>query len=170
MKTAKSAAHTVQEERGRYVVKARASGYSGELLGLVQEADPLERVRLVRTGVRLRDAMQVQERLHMPKGRFYSILGFPEATMKRKERDDARLSPDQTERVLGVARLISEVERMVAESGNPDGFDAGNWVADWLEQSVPALNGQKPADLMDTLSGQTLVLELLARMQSGAYV
>lgn len=169
MKTAKSAAYAANEERARYVVKPRSAVYSGELQGLMQAADPLERVRLVRTGVRLRDAMQLQERLQLPKGRFYSILGFPEATMKRKEKDDARLSPEQTERVLGVARLIGEVERIVAESGNSEGFDAGTWVADWLEQPVPALGGQKPAALMDTLSGQALVLDVVVRMQSGAY-
>lgn len=155
------------EEVARYA--ARTSPYSGDLQGLVQEDNPLERVRRVRAGVKLRDAMQVQQRLDMPKSRFYSILGLPEATMKRKEKGDARLSPEQTERVLGVARLIGEVERMVAESGKPEGFDAGAWVADWLEQPVPALGGQKPAELMDTLSGQALVLDVVARMQSGAY-
>jgi uncharacterized protein (DUF2384 family) len=34
---------------------------------------------------------------------------------------------------------------------------------------LPALGGVRPLDLMDTMEGQSLVAETLARIQSGAY-
>ena len=34
---------------------------------------------------------------------------------------------------------------------------------------MPALGGERPVELMDTMEGQTLVSNLLAQMQSGAY-
>jgi hypothetical protein len=58
---------------------------------------------------------------------------------------------------------------MVEESGDPAGFDAAHWVADWLAKPLPALGGATPASYMDTFEGQKLVAELLSMSQSGAY-
>ncbi|WP_176668768.1 MbcA/ParS/Xre antitoxin family protein [Variovorax sp. SG517] len=44
-----------------------------------------------------------------------------------------------------------------------------NRVAQWLDQPLSALNGQRPGDLMDTAEGQAMVSRLLSRIQSGAY-
>jgi uncharacterized protein (DUF2384 family) len=87
----------------------------------------------------------------------------------RKVRENKRLSPDESSRVLGMARLVGQVQAMVEESGRPEGFDAAAWVARWLDRPLPALAGQRPAELMDTAEGQGIVANLAARMQSGAY-
>ena len=67
------------------------------------------------------------------------------------------------------ADLVHRVEKMVAESGNPEEFDAGQWLAEWMERSVPALGGKRPAEYMATAQGRALVSQLLAMTQSGAY-
>lgn len=67
------------------------------------------------------------------------------------------------------ARLIEQVELIVQESGNPEGFDAGMWVAQFIDAPHPALGGQRPADLMRTDEGSRMVSTLIAQMQSGAY-
>jgi Protein of unknown function (DUF2384) len=67
------------------------------------------------------------------------------------------------------ADLVHQVEKIVAESGNPEGFDAGQWLAAWMERSVPALGGKRPAEYMDTAEGRALISQLLAMTQSGAY-
>ena len=96
-------------------------------------------------------------------------LGLARATVDRKIRDNKLLSPDESSRVLGMASLVGQVQSLVAESGNADGFDAGAWVSNWLEQPVPALGGRRPAELMDTSEGQAIVSRLVTQMQSGAY-
>lgn len=68
-----------------------------------------------------------------------------------------------------IARLIRQVEVMVAESGRPEGFDAAAWTSRWLREPVPALGGALPLDLIRTPEGAELVSDILARMQSGAY-
>ena len=71
-------------------------------------------------------------------------------------------------RVQGVEKLINLVESMI----NPDycvDFDASSWVHQWIEQPLPALNNTKPMEYMDTIEGQELVINLLMKMQSGAY-
>ena len=79
------------------------------------------------------------------------------------------LSKDESEWVLGIETLIETVQAMVEQSGDPSGFNAARWVADWLSNPLPALAGATPASYMDTFAGQKLVTELLSMSQSGAY-
>ncbi|MFN3458076.1 MAG: antitoxin Xre/MbcA/ParS toxin-binding domain-containing protein [Novosphingobium sp.] len=65
--------------------------------------------------------------------------------------------------------LIGQVEAIVAESGDPKGFDAPEWLSRWLREPLPALGGTPPVALLDTMEGQAMVAEALARIQSGAY-
>lgn len=72
----------------------------------------------------------------------------------------------------GTAKLIAQVEAMLAESGDPVAaadFDVGKWLANWLEQPMPALGGRRPIEYMATFEGQERVSRLLAIMQSSAY-
>jgi len=39
------------------------------------------------------------------------------------------------------ARLIGQVQAMVEQSGNPEGFDAAHWLGAWLDEPLPALGG-----------------------------
>lgn len=64
---------------------------------------------------------------------------------------------------------MGQVEQMVRESSDAEGFDAGKWVAGWLSQPLPALDRKSPATLMDTSEGRALISDLLAQIQSGAY-
>ncbi|WP_408470720.1 antitoxin Xre/MbcA/ParS toxin-binding domain-containing protein [Paraburkholderia strydomiana] len=57
---------------------------------------------------------------------------------------------------------------MVAESGDPKGFEATAWVRHWIRQPNPAL-GCCPVELFDDANGRTRVVQLLAMAQSGAY-
>lgn len=98
-----------------------------------------------------------------------SLVRVPISTLNRKAKSQEALSPDESERVLGLAKLIGQVQAMVEESGDATGFDAKAWTAAWLRAPLPAFGGAAPADLMDTMEGQALVAETLARMQSGAY-
>lgn len=67
------------------------------------------------------------------------------------------------------ARLVDQVQHVVQKSGNPEGFDAGRWVVQFLEAPHPALGGRRPADLMRTGDGSRSVSRRIAQMQSGAY-
>jgi|AACY02.3.fsa_nt_gi Protein of unknown function (DUF2384). len=68
-----------------------------------------------------------------------------------------------------VTELTARVERMVLESGDPDGFDAAAWVGQWIVQQNPALDSRCPVELFDNADGRARVARLLAMMQSGAF-
>ncbi|MFC7460584.1 antitoxin Xre/MbcA/ParS toxin-binding domain-containing protein [Hydrogenophaga defluvii] len=135
----------------------------------VYRADPMQRVQWVKGGVPAQAVVELAKQMVMSKERLVGTLGLGRATIDRKVRDRKTLSQDEGSRILGMVRLVGQVQAMVEESGRPEGFDAGAWVARWLEQPVPALGGRRPAEFMDTPEGQGLVSDLVARMQSGAY-
>jgi uncharacterized protein (DUF2384 family) len=71
--------------------------------------------------------------------------------------------------VLGIAGLVGQLQAIVEESGDPEGFDAMRWLSRWLREPLSALGGDKPLSLLDTMEGQSLVANTLAKMQSGAF-
>jgi uncharacterized protein (DUF2384 family) len=77
--------------------------------------------------------------------------------------------PEDKERAPSVARLVRLVEKIVAESGNLENFDAARWTERWLDRPNAALGGRLPAELMQTEDGRQVVESIVARMQSGAY-
>jgi putative toxin-antitoxin system antitoxin component (TIGR02293 family) len=138
-------------------------------LGSLYAIAPMGRVALVKQGVPSEALGLLAADMGITKEQLYATLGVPRATMERKVRQRRRLNQDESERVVGVARLVGQVEQMVRESGDLEGFDAPRWVAAWLGRPVPALGGARPGDLMDTAEGREIVSSLVAQMQSGAY-
>jgi putative toxin-antitoxin system antitoxin component (TIGR02293 family) len=133
------------------------------------KAPVLTQVEWVKSGVGARDAKIILGQLRVPRGEALTALQIPVATVNRKAKTNASLSPAEGERVLGVGRLLGQLQTMVRESGNSEGFDASAWLSTWMSAPVPALGGARPLDLMDTMTGQALVSQVLSQMQSGAY-
>ena len=129
----------------------------------------LKVVEWVKKGLGARDAKVILAQLRVPQGEALTALHIPVATVNRKAKTNASLSPAEGERVLGFGRLIGQIQTMVQESGNLEGFDASAWLSAWMSAPVSALGGARPLDLMDTMTGQALVSQLLSQMQSGAY-
>ncbi len=132
-------------------------------------ASAVERVRLIRAGIPAVTVKRMIRDLHFEQGDFLRALNLKTATVNRKVAREELLSSDDSARVLGIAELVGQVESMVEESGNSDGFDAAAWLSKWLREPLPAFAGTRPIDLLDTIVGQSLVGRALAQVQSGAY-
>lgn len=129
----------------------------------------LDRIGLVRAGLPASMLKVLARDMDVPSTVLYTWLGIPRTTANRKANSGETLSPTESEGVLGVARLVGQVATMVAESGDPTGFNAATWTAHWLQEPHPALGGRPPGELLDTFEGRTLISGLLSQMQSGAY-
>ncbi len=132
-------------------------------------AEPAERIAMIKAGVRARMVKRLLADLDVPQAAGLAALNLPAATVNRKVASDQTLSPAESERVIGLASLIGQLQAMIQDSGDPEGFDASAWLSRWLREPVPALGGAAPLSLLDTMQGQALVSNLLAQMQSGAY-
>lgn len=130
---------------------------------------PSDRIAMIKGGLKASVANIIITWISGSKNEALRAVDIPQATMNRWVKADAKLPPAESERVLGVGRLIGQVEAMVEEAGEPAGFDARAWLTRWLGEPLAALGGVRPRDLLDTIEGQRMVSEALARMQSGAY-
>lgn len=132
-------------------------------------ASTSEQIDLIRKGIPAETLVITGTDMGMTKERLLAFLQFPRTTINRRISKKESLPPELSERMIGLQRLIGQVESMMADEGTVQDFNAAHWVAQWLEQPLPALANAKPADYMDTIAGQELVARLLAKMQSGAY-
>jgi putative toxin-antitoxin system antitoxin component (TIGR02293 family) len=136
---------------------------------VLYRASRIQRAALVKQGVPARYASALAARMRISKEKFYTTVGLSRATVDRKVKVNKRLNPDESERVMGITRLVGQAQSLVEESGGPKDFNAAQWLADWLDHPLPALGGRRPAEFMDTADGRALVSDLLAQQQSGAY-
>jgi len=151
-----------------------AAGASAGQYGRLYRTQAMERIRLITTGVRAEDAKKWLDIASLGRSATLKALDLPVATFNRKVKAGERLSQAESERVIGFARLVGQVEAMMEDAGVEDAggaadFDAQEWLAQWLTTPVPALGGARPIDLMGTMEGQGLVSQTLAQMSSGAY-
>ncbi len=135
----------------------------------VYRASPAERIRIIKEGIPAAKAKRMISDLRFEQGVLLEALNLKTATVNRKAAQGASLSPEESERVIGMAKLVGQLQAMVEDSGDPEGFDAPGWLSQWLREPVPALGGARPVELLDTMEGQALVSQALRQMQSGAY-
>ena len=135
----------------------------------IYQATPLERIDMIRRGIPASEAKRIFTELMFGQGAGNRALNLSAATVNKKAKLGGALSSEDSERVVGFAKLVGQLEAMIQESGDPAGFDARAWMARWLNEPLPAFGGTRPVDLMDTMEGQGLVSAVLAQVQSGAY-
>ena len=131
--------------------------------------DALAQVGLIKQGVAPKVIDGLAGGMKVSRDKLLDTLGLKRETIRRRTLKDEALSTEESSRVLGIGRLIGQVQAIVEASGNPEGFDAAAWVGNWLDRPLPALGGQRPAELMDTAEGQAVVASMILRSQGGAY-
>ncbi|KKW89737.1 type II toxin-antitoxin system Prs ADP-ribosylating antitoxin ParS [Sphingobium chungbukense] len=132
-------------------------------------ASPVDRIGFIKRGVAARDLKRFIAAMHVDQKVMFDALNLKTATVNKKAASNQALSVEDSERVLGLAKLVGQLEDMVEESGDAGGFSAPEWLSSWLRQPLPALGGVNPIDLLDTMEGQALVSRTLAQIQSGAF-
>lgn len=84
-------------------------------------------------------------------------LALPRKTLAHR-RGIGRLSPEQSDRLVRILRIIAEAETV---------FGAREKAATWLRRPTTALDGAAPLELLDTEVGARQVETLLGRIAHG---
>ena len=129
-----------------------------------------EQIQMIREGIPARQIAVLAERLGFSKKELCSFLRISPGAISRKISQGQKLTGSQSELVLNIFSLIGQVQSIVEHAGNPDGFDTGLWLGDWLKEPLPALDWALPASYLDTNVGIRIISNLIACMESGAYV
>ena len=156
------------QARNAAAAKPRANSTRLSYLTLYR-ATPQDRIALTRQGIPASEAKRIFADLMPSQGAGFKALNLSTATVNKKAKNGENLSPEESERIIGFAKLLGQLEAMIEDSGDPINFDAKAWMGRWLSEPLPAFGGLRPADLVDTMEGQGLVSAALAQIQSGAY-
>lgn len=135
-------------------------------------SSPEDRIKIIREGVGATETKAFAVDLGIPQDRFFRMFGIAQATVTRRASRRQPMSPEESEKIVGMAKLVGQVQTILDESGDRElmkDFDAAKWLANWMEDPLPALGGKRPAEYMDTIEGQEMVSRLLMMMQTGAY-
>ena len=160
-----SPAHAARERSAAYFAGSPAFA-RGQAVAL----SALERVQLIKQGVPARSVQEMSAAMGVPREQFMRAMGLARSTVERKIAARTRLSEGESEKLVGLSRLIGQVDAMVRTGGQaPADFDAARWFAAWMAQPVAALGGLCPQALLDTADGREAVATLLQQMQSGVY-
>ncbi|QWT21958.1 MbcA/ParS/Xre antitoxin family protein [Bacillus sp. NP157] len=138
----------------------------------IAASSPSEKSNIVRDGLSTAFVKQMATDLMIDQSVLTDSMGIARSTFTRKARKQEVLSSGESAVVLGLARIVGEIERILTESGDPEQlktFDLTEWVGAWLREPVAALGGLPPLAYMDNPYGQETVLQLVGQMQSGAF-
>jgi putative toxin-antitoxin system antitoxin component (TIGR02293 family) len=88
-----------------------------------------------------------------------AIIHTSDRTLRRYEANQ-RLSQEQSERMIEMARLYSRGEEVM---GSIDTFK------EWMNTKLVAFGGQRPKDYLDTSLGIAMIMDELGRLQHGIF-
>jgi putative toxin-antitoxin system antitoxin component (TIGR02293 family) len=137
----------------------------------VRQATPMELVQLERQGVQGTFIKALSKSMNLASSRVFSILGVPKATAEKKAASGELVTGRGGQSAIGMIKLLGIAQDLVENStaAEAQGFDAAKWLGQWIETPQPALGGLKPADIIDTPTGVSIVARVLGSLQSGAY-
>ncbi|MFV0679347.1 antitoxin Xre-like helix-turn-helix domain-containing protein [Ottowia sp.] len=162
--------HSVQEGLPSYVLRRPRLQEPQAKQGQMFYLSPIERAGLVKQGVPARTVAELSVAMGVPRDQLLRVLGLARSTVERKISAKRALSSDESEKLVGLARLIGQVAAMVGEGEDaPADFDAARWFARWMAEPAAALGGMRPDALLDTADGREAISHLLSQMKSGAY-
>lgn len=87
----------------------------------------------------------------------YAVVGSAR-TLQRKRTAGTRLSPDESDRLARLARILARAEEALGDAGK---------ARRWLGKSNFALGGVKPLVLLDSDAGALAVEQVLGRIEHG---
>lgn len=122
--------------------------------------DKLTLIERIEEGFPYRTLERLQEILAIPAGEVAEVVRIPVRTLTRRKKE-GRLRPEESERVLRIARLIEDATRL--HEGDLD------QARTWLKTPKRALDGKTPLEMGRTEVGAREVENLLGRLEHGVY-
>jgi putative toxin-antitoxin system antitoxin component (TIGR02293 family) len=135
----------------------RAEHFYAALLGL-RTYEPLRLYQQVRRGLTYGAFERLQRNTALPARTLAELAEIPARTLARR-REEGRLDPDESDRLLRVARVFGRALELF--EGDPTAARR------WLSAPQPALGGMIPLELAKTDVGAREVEQLVGRLEHG---
>lgn len=116
-------------------------------------------IALIRDGLSKKSLDYLMEKTSISLNEMSAILHTSDRTLRRYT-PTTLLNPEQTERVLELARLYARGEEVFGSAGS---------FRSWMDTSILALGGRKPKELLDTSFGLSILMDELGRIEYGVF-
>ncbi len=126
----------------------------------VTKVGSVERINRIRVGIDAANIIHVSDYFNVRREEIGSIIGISTATMNRKLKSNATLSPSESERLERIAEIEAEAA---------DVFGDAEMAKKWLLKSNFAL-GSTPLSMLDTDIGTGEVRKVLSSIAYGGVV
>ena len=132
----------------------------------------MDQIALEREGLPAIVVASLAQAMAVSRVRMFEMMNVPRATMEKKIAGGEVLTGVANRCALNLLRLLAHAREILHDSTSAEAgrFDAARWLGRWIETPQPALGGKKPADLLDTEVGASMVDRTLGAMRSGAYL
>jgi putative toxin-antitoxin system antitoxin component (TIGR02293 family) len=124
----------------------------------IRKADDL--VAQVRVGLPASTVNLLAETLSMQRAQVAKCLNIPARTLSRRLATKSRLTHDESDRTLRMARVVALANEILGTEDK---------ASRWMVAPNRALGGQRPFDQLDTELGVRSVEEVLQRIAYGMY-
>lgn len=87
-------------------------------------------------------------------------LVVPRRTLAHRKEKQGTLSPDQSDRLARVVRMLTRAEEALGDRAK---------ATRWMRKGNRALGGRRPIDLLESDAGSRMVERVLGRIEHGVY-
>jgi putative toxin-antitoxin system antitoxin component (TIGR02293 family) len=131
----------------------------GNLLGLKirSEVDLIDRLE---KGLTSTAVHHLRARVPLTDAETFQLIA-PRRTLNRRETSGQRLTPEEADKTVRVARVMARAQ--LAFAGQPE------YAVEWLRESKSALGGRTPLQALATEFGALAVEELLVGIEHGMF-
>ncbi|MGE0315846.1 MAG: antitoxin Xre/MbcA/ParS toxin-binding domain-containing protein [Lautropia sp.] len=133
---------------------------------------PVDQIAAERSGLTAAGVKALASELRWPEALMLKAIGLPTSSWTRKKGRDSRVDGAPGFAALTLQGLLERAREVVEATVAPDDaadFDVGQWLGEWLQTPMAALQGKRPVDMLDVPAGQAVVFRLLGSLESGAY-
>ncbi len=123
--------------------------------------DDLELARRVESGIPALAIRFLMESLGLGSiARTAALVNMSAKTAERRVRAKALLSPDESERVVRLIRIVTQAERVLENNEN---------ARRWMAKPLAILGGKSPLEMSATEPGARAVEQALGRLEHGVF-
>lgn len=122
--------------------------------------DVVHLVRTIEDGLPISALERFQKQCGLPMQRVAKLLRIPPRTLARR-REEGRLSPEESDRLVRVSRLVADATNLLGGS-----IASG---VEWLSKPLLALGGAIPLVIAETEAGSHEVERVIHQLEHGVF-
>lgn len=158
----KTKSSLVKEAVATYETNVRALDYLGgraAVLAGTKVQEEKDFITLIKKGIPRKSLDHLIQSTGLTAAELAAVMHTSDRTLRRYK-PSTLLNPEQSERIIEIARLYSRGEEVF---GNLEDFKI------WMDSAVPSLGGISPKEFLDTSMGIEILMETLGRTEQGVF-